>query len=145
MGFRLGPTFTNIFLWVHKILWPEKCPPGFRLVISKLYDDDTFLLFQNVNQAEKFQYYLNLQHANIKFTSETVINNFLSFLDIKIVRENNKFATSVYRKPTSSGMTTDFESFIPNSYKYALIFILLHRAFKLCSIFELFHQEIENF
>ena len=39
---------------------------------------------------------------------------------------------------------TNFDSFIPNSYKYALIFTLSHTAFKICSNFELFHQEIEN-
>ena len=72
------------------------------------------------------------------------MNNSLSFLDIKLLEATNKFTTSVYRKPTFSGVFTNFESFIPNSYKYALIFTLLHRAFKLCSNFELFHQEIEN-
>ena len=72
------------------------------------------------------------------------MNNSLSFLDIKNIRENNIFTISVYRKLTFSGVFTNFESFIPNSYKYALIFTLLHRAFKLCSNFELFHQEIEN-
>ena len=41
-------------------------------------------------------------------------------------------------------MLTNFESFIPNSYKYDLIFTLLHRAFKLSSNFELFHQKNEN-
>ena len=41
--------------------------------------------------------------------------NNLSFLDIKIVRENKKFTTSVNRKPTFSGVFTDIESFIPNS------------------------------
>ena len=35
-------------------------------VIYKRYVDDTFLLFQNTNQIEKFKYYLNLQHSNIK-------------------------------------------------------------------------------
>ena len=144
MGSPLGPIFANIFLCVHGVLWLEKCPPEFRPVIYKRYVDDSFLLFQNINQVEKFTYYLNLQHANIKFTSEIQMNNSLSFLDIKIVRENNKFTNSVYRKPTFSGVFTNFESFIPNSYKYTLIFILLHRAFKLCSNFELFHQEIEN-
>ena len=72
------------------------------------------------------------------------MNNWLSFLDIKIVRENNKFTISVYRKPSFSAVFTSFESFVPNSYKYALIFTLLQRAFKLFSNFELFHQEIEN-
>ena len=40
--------------------------------------------------------------------------------------------------------TTNFESFIPISYKSNLMFTLLFRAFKLCSNFELFHQEILN-
>ena len=71
------------------------------------------------------------------------MNNLLSFLDIKIVRGNNEFTTSVYRKPTFSGVFTNFESFKPNSYKYTLIFTLLHRAFKPCPNFELFHQELK--
>ena len=72
------------------------------------------------------------------------MNISLSFLDIKIVRENNKFTTSVDHKPTFSGVFTNFESFILISYKWVLIVTLLHRAFKLCSNFELFHHEIEN-
>ena len=68
--------------------------------------------------------------------------NSISFLDIKISWENYKFTTSVYRKPTSNGVFTNFGSFIPKSYKYNLLFTLLHSAFKLCSNFELFHQEI---
>ena len=66
----------------------------------------------------------------------------MSFLDIKITRELNSFSTSVYRKPTFSGVFTNFDSFIPLSYKTGLIWSLLYRAFSLCSIFELFHQEI---
>ena len=52
--------------------------------------------------------------------------------------------TSVYRKPTFSGVFTNFGSFIPKSYKYNLLFTLLHRAFKLCSNFERFHEEIDK-
>ena len=142
-GFPTRTNFANIFLCVHKILWLEKCLPEFRPVIYSKHVDNTFLLFQNINQIERFRCYLNLQCANIKFTSGIQMNN-LCFLDIKIVRENNTFTTSVYHKPTFSGVFTNFESFIPNLYKYTLIFTLLHIAFKLCSNFELFHQEIEN-
>ena len=59
--------------------------------------NDAFLLFQNTNQIEKFKYYLNLQHSNIKSTSET--NSSLLFLEIKVITEINKFTTSVYPKP----------------------------------------------
>ena len=68
----------------------------------------------------------------------------MSFLDIKISRDNNKFTTSVYCKLTFSGAFTNFGSFIPKSYKYNWLFTLLHRAFKLCSIFELFNREIDK-
>ena len=68
----------------------------------------------------------------------------ISFLDIKITRDNNKFMTPVYRKPTFSGLFTNFKSSIPKSYKYNLLFTLLHRAFKLCSNVERFHQEIDK-
>ena len=57
---------------------------------------------------------------------------------------NNSFSASIYRKVTFSGVFTNFESFIPVSYKSILIFTLLFRALKLCSNFELFHQEILN-
>ena len=57
-----------------------------------------FLLFENVNQIDKFLKYLNAQDPNIRFTKEIEVDGSLSFLDISITRENNKFVTSVFRK-----------------------------------------------
>ena len=99
-----------------------------------------------------FKITIKLKNSNITLTSNRSILSLLLklrwtihfFYPIKIVRDNNKFSTSKYRRPTFSDVFTNFENFIPNSYKYALIFTLLHRAFTLCSNFELFHQEIEN-
>ena len=50
----------------------------------------------------------------------------------------------LYRKETFSGLFTNSGSFIPKSYKYNLLFTLLHRAFRLCSNFEIFHKEINK-
>ena len=36
----------------------------------------------------------------------------LSFLDVEMSREGNKFITTVYRKPTFSGVYTYFHSFL---------------------------------
>ena len=52
--------------------------------------------------------------------------------------------TSVYRKPTFTGVFTNFQSFIPDIYKRGLIETLLHRSFRLCSNYENFHWEIET-
>ena len=38
-----------------------------------------------------------------------------------ILRENEKFATNVYRKKTFSGLYTNFKSFIPETYKIGLV------------------------
>ena len=58
--------------------------------------------------------------------------------------DNNKFMTSVYRKPTFSVIFTNLGSFIPKSHKYNFLFTLLHWAFKLCSNSERFHPEIDK-
>ena len=132
------------FFCYHEKIWLHNYPSEFKPVIYRRYVDDTFLLFCPKHQIKKFQNYLNRQHKNIKFTSDAENENSISCLDIKITRDNNKFMTSVYRKPTFSGVFTNFDSFIPKSYKYNLLFALLHRAFKLCSNFERFHQEIDK-
>ena len=128
MGSLLGPMLANVFLCYHEKNWLQNCPSEFKPVIYRRYVDDTFLLFCSKRHIEKFRNYLNGQHKIVKFTSETENQNSISFLDIKITRDNNKFMTSVYRKPTFSEVFTNFESFIPKPYKYKLLFTLLHRA-----------------
>ena len=145
MGSPLGPTLANVFLCYHEKIWLQNCPSEFKPVIYRRYVDDTFLLFRSKHHIEKFRNYWNRQHKNIRFTSEIENENSIRFLDVKISSGNNKLTTSVYRKPTFRRVFTNFGSFILNSYKYNLLwFTLLHRAFKLCSNFELFHQEIDK-
>ena len=66
------------------------------------------------------------------------------FLKLKQVGSKTNSRPSVYCKLTFSRIFTNFGSFIPRSYKYKLLFTLLHRAFKLCSNLERFHQEIDK-
>ena len=75
---------------------------------------------------------------------EKEIDGRLSFLDINIFREKGKFVTNVYRKKTFSGVYTNFNSFIPETYKPGLIESLLFRCFNLCSDFVKFYHEINT-
>ena len=70
---------------------------------------------------------MSSKHQNINFTVEKKNVGSLSFLDINICRKNGKFVTSVYRKPTFSGVFTNYESFIPMYQKRGLLHTLLHR------------------
>ena len=127
--------------WKH-LVGKLSCP--FQSIFYRRFVDDAFLLFPTKNHVEKFKNYLNKQHKNIKYMSEIEENSSLSFLDITITHENNKFLTSVYRKHTFSGSFTKVESFIPEMHKRGLIETFLHRGFRLCSSYENFHRETET-
>ena len=111
--------------------------------ISDIHLSDIFALFSSPDHADKFKEYLSSKHPNINFSIEKEKDGCLPFLDVKIFRENEKFATNVYRKKTFSGVYTNFKSFIPETYKIGLI-KLLFRCFSLCSDFIKFHHEIDK-
>ena len=105
--------------------------------------DDIFALFDNKQQAEQFLVYLNQKHENIQFTTEYEDQHMLPFLGVNVRREGTDFITSIYRKPTFSGLTTNFYSFTPDIYKRNLIETLIYRAQKLCSCVNFLKIEID--
>ena len=109
------------------------------------YVDDCFLIFQSKEQVIPFLDYLNSKLPNIQFTHELENNGSLSFLDINITRTNGRFSTSVFHKPTSTGLCTNINSFIPMTYKKGLLLSLISRYFNICSSYQSFHCELQNF
>ena len=141
-GSPLGPTLANAFLCHSEKKWLSECPVRFLPSVYKRYVDDIFVTFNSYSQLLKIVDYMNHQHPNIKFTFEVEKNNNFSFLDVKICRANNKFTTSVFRKPTFSGVFTNFDIFIPISYKHGLVNTLIIQCFTKCSSYEKLHNEI---
>ena len=115
VGSPLGPTLANVFLCHFEEQWISDCPIGYKPISYRRYVDDAFLLFSSELHVIKFLNYMNSKHGNIKFTVEREENDSLSFLDIKLFRDNGKIQTSVYTKSTFSGVLTNFESFLPIS------------------------------
>ena len=142
MGSPLGPTLANAFLCHYEKQWLSSCPENFRPKVYRRYVDDIFVTFDSIDQLKMFVDYMNSRHSSMKFTFEIEKQDTFSFLDIKICRENDKITTSVYRKPTFSGVFTNFDSFIPDIYKNGLVNTLLFRSFSICSSYEKFHNEI---
>ena len=133
MGSPLGPTLANAFLCHYEKIWLNECPSQFKPVVYKRYVDDIFVLFKSKEHLKLFVNYMNSKHRNIKFTFETEDSNNFSFLDVKITRQNNRFVTSIFRKATFSGVFTNYDSFISDTYKIGLVHTLLFRFFKICS------------
>ena len=133
MGSPLGPLFANIFMSFHEKSWLYNCPSILKPILYRRFVDDCSLLSRSLDHVPLFLNYLNHQHPNISFISELEKDGKLPFLDSDITRSNSKFSTSVYRKPTFTGLSTNFHSFIPLAYKRSLISCPLYRIFNLCS------------
>ena len=65
-------------------------------------------------------------------------------MDICIEKKGDTFETSIYRKPTFSGIYLNFRSFVPETYKKGLINCLLFRIYNLCSNWSIIHEEIKK-
>ena len=100
------------------------------------------------NRLTKFPNFLISLIINILILSSPVKSNpilhFL-FLDISIISKNGVFETSVYQKPTFTGLFTNFHSFIPSQYKCSLVSSLVHRLYNICSKYENFQAQLESF
>ena len=95
--------------------------------------DDTFSLFDGCESAEEFLNCLNRLHLSLRFTMEGEKNNRLPFMDVLVIRGESGLSTTVYRKPTFTGLYTRWDSYCSTGQKIALVRSLAHRARKLCS------------
>ena len=46
----------------------------------------------------------------------------MSFLELKVIREDKAFTTSAYHKPTFSVVYKHFYSFLPSAYNFATVY-----------------------
>ena len=79
------------------------------------YVDDCFIVTYSVNALlhikEKFP-----QNSVLNFTHELGTNQILNFIDVHVDDSGNKFVTSVYKKPTSTGIYLNAKSEYPDRY-----------------------------
>ena len=125
----------------HEQNWLDSCPLEYRPLYYGWYVDDIFILFKSSEHLKRFQSYLNSCHVNTSLAVETEQNNKLSFLDVNVIREQGKSITSVYRKPTFSGVCIHFDSLLLDTYKTDMIYNLINRCFWICSKCPMFHQQ----
>ena len=81
----------------------DRLPERITTAYYKRYVNDNFLLFNKTKHAQFFLEYINKEHNSMKFTIENEINGSLSFLDVKIFRENDNFVREdTFREDTFS-------------------------------------------
>ena len=129
MGSPLGPALANIFVGFYerqigRRSWPD---------MYARFVDDVFSHFPNKSFCDRFYERLNSLHPALRFTREEEQEGSLPFMDVKVIRTTNGMATSIYRKPTFTGLYTPWDSYSPTLYKVNLARSLCHRARRICS------------
>ena len=121
--------------------WLKCCPLEYSPFYYLRYIDDIFLLRNSTKISKRFLQLLS-RHVNIFFIIENEKDNRMSFLEVYIIRKQDKFTSTVCRKPTLSRIYTRFDSFSPSTYKINMIHILLYRCLQIYSGWTKLHLEL---
>ncbi|MEL7308443.1 MAG: reverse transcriptase domain-containing protein [Pseudomonadota bacterium] len=135
MGSPLGPILSNIFIGYFEHHALHDSIRDLTVRYSR-FADDTFVLVRSRENVDEFLSILNSIHPNLSFTCEFQSERGdLPFLDVLVGRDEcGKAITSVYHKPTWTGLYLNFHSFVPLRYKSGLVRTLFNRADKICSV-----------
>ena len=129
MGSPLGPALANIFVGYYE----KKIPQNEWPELYYRYVDDVFSHFQNKHSSVIFFKRLNSLHPALQFTMEGEVDGSLPFLEVRVTRVASGMVTSLYRKPTFTGLYTPWDSFSPTVYKINLVRALTFRINRVCS------------
>ena len=95
--------------------------------------DDMFSVVDSCERALQFLDCLNGLHKALKFTMESEVEGQLPFLEVLVMKDAGKFATTIYLKPTFTGLYKRWDSYCATGQKFALLRSLTQRAKKFCS------------
>lgn len=117
MGNPLSPTIADIIL--DKLLddvIDELNKKNIKIKFISKYVDDLFAIIRK-NDEDEIMRTLNSYHNKIKFTLEIEKQKEIAYLDIKIMRKDNKLITNWYTKEIASGRMINYHSTQPLTMK----------------------------
>ena len=108
----------------------------------KRFVDDTFVVIKAAHKQEFLEHINSIDH-HIQFTGEdSKPNGSMPFLDMMITaKEDGRFSTTVYRKPTHIDLYLQWDSHHTISSKYSVVGTLHYKAKTICSSPQLLQQE----
>ena len=135
MGSAPAPHIANA--WLSKY---DDTIKGESILYFRYMDD----IIQNIKEQELLEklHNINHLHKNLTFTSEREKENSLAFVDMEVLNNKGVLTTKWYRKPTDTGLMMNFHSLAPLKYKRSVVIGSVHRIFRACSTWQLFHEGI---
>lgn len=128
MGNPLSPIIADIVMSELQNNCIEKL--SFDLPFFKRYVDDIITMVPEGKEGETLNVF-NSYNKNIQFTMEQQVDNSITFLDVKLVKLNNKIITDWHLKPTHSQRYLNFFSDHTMKLKINIIKNLFQRILKL--------------
>ena len=141
MGSPLGPTLAGTFMVeLERSVVPKLSE---HMMPWKRFVDDTITCIKTTSIPHVIKV-LNTFHSNIQFTYEEERDGKIPFLDVLLIRKNNTFETTVYRKPTNKGIYLHWNSFAPETWKRGTLRSIINRAYDICSNDEFLRLELSR-
>ena len=141
MGTPLGPTFADFYM-SHLETQVLESSNHFNPRFYIRYVDDTLAVFKSDSEIHDFISEMKNKSV-LNFTSERPENDTFQFLDIQLfLKPDGTIDTGVYVKPTDKGAYTNYHSYTPERYKTSIVKTLVHRAYRICSDWTPFHDEM---
>jgi len=85
------------------------------------------------SELKSFLEHLNTYDRNLQFTLETERDGKIPFLDVLIIRSENKLDFTVYRKPTHNNRYLHFKSNHPPQVERGVAISFVDRVLNICS------------
>ena len=112
--------------------------------VYERYMDDIIRDIKTVKIDNKLDE-VNSYHENLTFTIERERNGRLSYLDAETRRSDNGIiSTTWYTKPSDTGLIMNYHALAPNKYKRAVVSGFVHRIYRACSSWTLFHESLDK-
>ncbi|CAM4987568.1 unnamed protein product, partial [Rotaria socialis] len=142
MGNPLAPIIAD--LWMQKMEEKLNRFSTKKPMIWLRYVDDIFCIFTIPREKiHEFHMRINKWHRNLCFTAEFEVKNSIPFLDVRVTHVEDKLITSMYRKPTHTGLYLLWDSNQSRRYKLGLIKTLVIRIYRICSTTEIINNELD--
>jgi len=96
------------------------------------YVEDILLIYNTKHTTpEIIHSHINKVHPNLQFTPTFEHNNSISFLNLLIIRQPTQIEIDIFRKPTTTDTTINYNSNHPTEHKMAACRYLINRMLSL--------------
>ena len=112
-------------------------------MIYERYVDDVLMDIAKNTVPAKLES-INSLNDSLKFTAERENDCNIPFLDMLIKQKGRTLSSTWYTKKTDTGLMMNFLALAPIRYKRAVISGMIHRIYRSCSSWKLFHQSLEK-